>query len=235
MNKNLILGYFYNVSSFEGIKIFIKSANNIKDRDFDVVLLDASDNNHDNALYKFAEENNTTVKKINKKLKSLYVDRFLAYKNYFLKTDYESVMLCDCTDIYFQSNPFLEINNSKLVLSSENILIKDAEWNYDIIKNVYGSQLADTFLEKPVINSGIIVGQKSQLEKICDLIVNEHLIYHNRCFNIELHIIYKFRNRRNNYIYIYYFCYLFLCRIIKNKEIFMRTIFTGKSINDTRG
>ena len=182
MNKNLILGYFYNVSSFEGIKVFIKSANDIKDKDFDVVLLDASNNDHDNALYKFAEENNTTVKKINKELKSLYVDRFLAYKNYFLKTDYESVILCDCTDIYFQSNPFLEINNSKLVLSSENILIKDAEWNYDIIKNVYGSQLADTFLEKPVINSGIIVGQKSQLEKICDLIINEHLIYHNRCF-----------------------------------------------------
>jgi hypothetical protein len=35
MNKNLILGYFYNVSSFEGIKVFIKSANNIKDKDFD--------------------------------------------------------------------------------------------------------------------------------------------------------------------------------------------------------
>jgi hypothetical protein len=180
--KNLILGYFYNVSSFEGIKVFIKSASDIKDRDFDVVLLDASDNNHDNTLHKFAKENNAIVKKINKELKSLYVDRFLAYKNYFLKTDYESIILCDCTDIYFQSNPFLEINNLKLVLSSENILIKDAEWNYNIIKNVYGSHLADKFLEKPVINSGIIAGVGSELEKICNLIVNEYLIYPDRCF-----------------------------------------------------
>jgi hypothetical protein len=180
--KNLLIGYFYNVKSLEGIKVFIKSVYSLKDKSFSTVLLDASDDGSGEEIKEFAKNYDVSIVKIKKQIDSLYIDRFLAYKEYFTKTDYQKIILSDCTDVYLQKDPFLDLQNlDGLVLSSENALIKNIQWNYDIIKNVYSYQIADQFLEKPIINSGIIAGDQNSLETICSFIISEHHSQR-RCF-----------------------------------------------------
>ena len=183
--KNLLIGYFYNVKSIEGIKVFIKSTYSLKNKSFDTVLLDASDDGSGEKITEFAKKNNVSIVKINKQIDSLYIDRFQAYKEYLdqTTTTYQYIILSDCTDVYFQRDPFEDLIklDTGLILSSENALIKDIKWNYDIIKNVYGYDIADRFIEEPIINSGIIAGNLSSIKLICDLIVSEHLQKH-RCF-----------------------------------------------------
>jgi hypothetical protein len=181
--KNLLIGYLYNVKSLEGIKVFIKSTYSLKNKSFDTVLLDASDDGSGEEISEFAKKNDVLIVKIKKEIDSLYIDRFLAYKEYLSQTTYQHIILSDCTDVYLQKDPFLDLEtyHSGLVLSSENALVKDIQWNYNIIKNVYNYQIADQFLEKTVINSGIIAGDQTSLNAICDLIVSEHDKTH-RCF-----------------------------------------------------
>jgi hypothetical protein len=181
--KNLLIGYFYNVKSIEGIKVFIKSIYSLKNKSFDTVLLDASGDGSGEEITEFAKKNDVSIVKINKQIDSLYIDRFQAYKEYLSQTTYHHIILSDCTDVYLQKDPFLDLETyqSGLVLSSENALIKDIQWNYDIIKNVYGYEIADRFIEEPIINSGIIAGDRTSLDIICSLIVSEHYKTH-RCF-----------------------------------------------------
>lgn len=181
--KNLLIGYFYNVKSPEGIKVFIKSVHFLKNKSFSAVLLDASDDGSGEEIKEFAKNYDVSIVKIKKKIDSLYIDRFQAYKEYLSQTTYQNIILSDCTDVYLQKDPFLDLETyqSGLILSSENVLIKDIRWNYDIIKNVYNYQIADQFLENTVINSGIIAGDKTSLDIICSLIVSEHDKAH-RCF-----------------------------------------------------
>jgi hypothetical protein len=181
--KNLLIGYFYNVKSLEGIKVFIKSSYSLKNKSFDTVLLDASDDGSGEEIKEFAKDYDVSIVKIKKQIDSLYIDRFQAYKEYLSQTTYHHIILSDCTDVYLQKDPFLDLETyqSGLVLSSENALIKDIQWNYDIIKNVYGYEIADRFIEEPIINSGIIAGDKTSLDIICSLLVSEHDKTH-RCF-----------------------------------------------------
>jgi hypothetical protein len=183
--KNLLIGYFYNVKSFEGIKVFIKSVYTLKNKSFNTVLLDASDDGLEEEIKEFAKHYDVLVVKIKKQIDSLYIDRFQAYKEYLdqTTTTYQHIILSDCTDVYFQRDPFEDLIklDTGLILSSENALIKDIKWNYDIIKNVYGYEIADCFIEKPIINSGIIAGNLSSIKLICDLIVSEHSQKH-KCF-----------------------------------------------------
>jgi hypothetical protein len=181
--KNLLIGYFYNVKSLEGIKVFIKSSYSLKNKSFDTVLLDASDDGSGEEIKEFAKKYDTSIVKIKKQIDSLYIDRFQAYKEYLSQTTYHHIILSDCTDVYLQKDPFLDLETyqSGLVLSSENALIKDIQWNYDIIKNVYGYEIANRFIEEPIINSGIIAGDQTSLDIVCGLIISEHNKRH-RCF-----------------------------------------------------
>ena len=202
--KNLLIGYFYNVKSFEGIKAFIKSIYSLEDKSFDAVLLDASDDDSSYEVVRFAKRHKISVIKIKKETDSLYIDRFRAYKEYFADKGYEKIILSDCTDVYLQRDPFLDLVGleNELVLSSENVYIGDVKWNYDIIKNVYNEQIANKFVKKQVINSGIIAGDALSVEAICDLIVYEHS-QKRRCFTgadqgILMKIIYS-EEFPNNY------------------------------------
>ena len=127
--KNLLIGYFYNVKSIEGIKVFIKSTYSLKNKSFDTVLLDASDDGSGEKITEFAKKNNVSIVKINKQIDSLYIDRFQAYKEYLdqTTTTYQYIILSDCTDVYFQRDPFEDLIklDTGLILSSENALIKD--------------------------------------------------------------------------------------------------------------
>lgn len=174
--KNVLLTYYSNIKNIDGIKVFINSIKKIKHKSFDVVIFDASDETNtelDNFLNK---QTTVNVIKIAKEINCLFIDRFLAYKNYIEKSNYDNFILTDITDIYFQKDPFLDLEKDTeyLYLISENILIKDAPWNFNIIKNLYGQEIADALEHKKVINSGVIAGSKNNIINLCDAIVNEY-------------------------------------------------------------
>lgn len=176
--KNLLLAYYSNIKNIDGIKVFVNSIEKIRHKSFDVVIFDASDETNaelDNFLKK-----KTTVNliKIAKEINCLFIDRFLVYKNYIEKSDYDNFILTDITDVYFQRDPFLDLEKDTeyLYLISENILIKDAPWNFDMIKNLYGTEIANALGHKKVINSGVIAGSKNNIINLCHAIVNEYNI-----------------------------------------------------------
>jgi hypothetical protein len=170
--NNVLLSYFCNTKNTQGIRVFVNSIQKLLDKSFDLVLFDASDD-LDEDLYEFIKSIDIKVLRHKRQIDCLFVDRFLAYNNFIYECDYNYVMMTDLTDIYFQRDPFLDLDKSiGLYLCSENILVKDAPWNFEIVKNLYGYDSAVKILDEIVINSGTIAGSKQDVANLCDNIIS---------------------------------------------------------------
>lgn len=179
-NKNLLLGYIHNVQDPAGITAFAKSIKDIPEKTFDTTIIDTSTSKTSYDIEQVLRCCNINLIKAPKIIDHLYIDRFLAYSNYINTNKYTYVIVSDVPDVYLQKDPFFDLKNNDtngmdLFLSSENILIQDSPWNYNIIKNYYGANIADHIKNNIVINSGVIYGKSYAIKQLCSNIRQEYL------------------------------------------------------------
>jgi hypothetical protein len=105
----------------------------------------------------------------------VHVLRFLSIYDY-LKTywkQYRFVVTTDVKDVYFQSNPFIWLNENlldyKLVAGSESIRYKDESWGNDNLYQTYGPYVYEHFCNNEIYNVGTIGGTS---EYVKDLVFN---------------------------------------------------------------
>lgn len=200
-NNKLILSYLSNTKIIDGIIPFAQSIRLINNKNFDVVIIDTSDKPIPSSIKEILSLCDIKLIQTPKILPNLYIDRFLLYSNFLKEYNYDFIILTDLTDVYFQRNPFVDIDDisgDKAIISSENILIKNSPWNFDIIKHLYGYNIARQIENNNVINSGIIAGNKNVLIKLCNLIVSEYLQNQSSVVGIDQGILMKIMHSRQN-------------------------------------
>ena len=83
----------------------------------------------------------------------------------------------DFSDIYFQGNPFEILDTlpkDNIIISSEGIPIQDQKWNYGVIGNVYGNDMANAVGPYEVLNCGVIAGNRKTLSEFADIVLDEY-------------------------------------------------------------
>jgi hypothetical protein len=89
---------------------------------------------------------------------------------YFLQDNenhWDKIIITDVKDVYFNSNPFSDLEDNKITATSEIIKYSEEEWNKQhIIANlgVIGYKL---LLNKPVYNVGVFGGDAQLVQDIC--------------------------------------------------------------------
>lgn len=99
---------------------------------------------------------------------TLKVIYFYLYCKHISKAD--NVFLCDCTDVFFNQSPF-GILKDKVSVFTENELIKNCLVNTEWVKLCYNQDILNLLYQKPIINGGLILGNRieclSLLKEMC--------------------------------------------------------------------
>jgi hypothetical protein len=95
--------------------------------------------------------------------------RFFHIWNYLdsVKEIYNKVIITDVKDVYFNDNPFSDLEDNKLTATSEIITYKNEEWNKQHLMVNLGIIGLTTLLNKPVYNVGVFGGSIQLVQDIC--------------------------------------------------------------------
>jgi hypothetical protein len=112
---------------------------------------------------------------------SIYVNRFYYYWDILSKSynenDIRYVISTDVTDVIFQKNPskWLEenLNDYKIVASSEEIYFKNEPWNRNNMLKSFGRNVYEHHKDNVVYNAGVIAGHYNYIK---DLFLNVFLM-----------------------------------------------------------
>ena len=170
-NKKLVISYIKHVNKTNLMPI-IKSALFFAPYEYDIAFC-VADEFPGKDLINELEAFNIIPYIFKSENKNLCVDRFYAYKK-FLKENkkYTHVLHVDATDVYFQSNPFVFVQDD-LIAVSENVKIKDQNWNYSNLKKIYDNTVLNNIENNEVICCGVIGGSANKFINLCDLIIEE--------------------------------------------------------------
>jgi hypothetical protein len=96
----------------------------------------------------------------------IHVLRFLSIYEYLENNwfDYDYVVTTDVKDVYFQSNPFLDLKGHKLVIASEGLRYKDEPWGNENLHQAYGQYVYDKFKNNEIFNVGTFGGQSEYVK-----------------------------------------------------------------------
>jgi len=98
-------------------------------------------------------------------LKVIY---FYLYSKHTSQAD--NVFLCDCTDLFFNKNPF-ELVKDKVSVFTETEYILNCDCNTTQIHIVYNPDIYQIIKDKLIINGGLILGKRTQcidlLKEMC--------------------------------------------------------------------
>jgi hypothetical protein len=95
--------------------------------------------------------------------------RLLWYKKYLEENiDYNKILLTDIRDVVFQSSPFDLVNDSRLVVAKEDVLLKNEKWNKMWIESLYGKKYMEEHGDSSVYCSGTIIGTYKALTNYLD-------------------------------------------------------------------
>lgn len=87
---------------------------------------------------------------------------------YFLKdSKYDKVLITDVKDVFFNSDPFIQIDNKGLTVSSEEIFYNQDQWNTEHIYLNLGLCGLDLLSDKKVYNVGVFGGEFNTVKDIC--------------------------------------------------------------------
>jgi len=172
-NNKVLLGYIKNITKFDNVVSYVKSAGMHTAYDFDMIMIIADEKPDSyliNQLEAFGIKCITTKEKYN----DLFIDRHQAYIDFLENnSDYEYCMHTDVTDVFFQNNPFQNIDLNKVVLSTEGLSLKEENWNKKIFISCYNQTVFDLCSDKQVICAGIFGASKENFIKLCRKIVEE--------------------------------------------------------------
>ena len=95
-------------------------------------------------------------------------------RDFFKISDGDVFLITDVFDVVFQNDPFakLNFNEYELFFTSEGILLSEEPWNYDVIKKVFGMDIANECLPHEIVCSGVISGKKEALISLYDRMFN---------------------------------------------------------------
>lgn len=95
-------------------------------------------------------------------------------RDFFKISEGDVFLITDVFDVVFQNDPFekLNFNDYDLFLTSEGILLSEEPWNYDVIKKVFGMDIANECLAHEIVCSGVIAGKKEALISLYDRMFN---------------------------------------------------------------
>lgn len=174
-NKNVILTYIKNLRK-EYIYPYIKSVSYFASYNYDMYVIDASTQENPEIVNQIEAFGMKVIKR-SAVYDNLFIDRLIAFKEFGLSHDYERILCMDFSDIYIQKNPFEildKIPQDKLIVSSEGVVIGDQKWNYTVIGNVYGYNVADFLKPYEVLNCGVMCGSPANYVDLCDTVVAEY-------------------------------------------------------------
>lgn len=171
-NENLLISYLKNETDTKKIMPYIKSTMIYSGYSYDVVIC-VADKEPDKYLINQIEAFGAKVYYHETKHDNISIDRYHAYKNFLNDNKhYKKVLHTDCLDVVFQSDPFIHINDN-LIISSEEILIKNETWNTNIFKGIYAQNIYDEIKENSVLCGGAIGGTLDAFINLCDSIIEE--------------------------------------------------------------
>jgi hypothetical protein len=171
-NNKVIFSYLKNQKDPKNLMVFVKSAMMLSSYSFDLNICIADEIPDEWLLNQL---NAFGCKVFHHKIQhdNIFIDRYHAYKNFLLQnTQYEKVLHVDCLDSFFQNDPFEFIDNN-LIITSEDVLLKDEKWNENIFKGIYDYSFFDSIKNNNVLCCGIIGGPTEKFLVLCDKIIEE--------------------------------------------------------------
>jgi hypothetical protein len=168
MAKNLIIGGYTNYG-INQLKPWVLSAKEVACKNTDVVLVYG--NTSQETLTWLKEQGVITVTMLNVPNVPIHVLRFLSIYDYLKNhwKEYQYVVTTDVKDVYFQSNPFVDMTGHKLLIASEGLKYKDEPWGNENLHQAYGPYVYDEFKENEIFNVGTFGGES---EYVKDMVFN---------------------------------------------------------------
>lgn len=174
MAKNLIIGGFTNYG-INQLKPWVLSAKEIIG-DNDIVLLAGQTSEE---TVRWLENNGVIVAPMARsQTVPIHVLRFLSIYEYLRHNwaKYRFVVTTDVKDVYFQTDPFEQLERAmmpglttKLVIASEGLKYKDEPWGDDNLKQAYGPYVYEQFKNNTIYNVGTFGGVS---EYVKDMVFN---------------------------------------------------------------
>tara|TARA_R110000868_G_scaffold267971_1_gene527221 strand:- start:901 stop:2415 length:1515 start_codon:yes stop_codon:yes gene_type:complete len=173
-NKKLLITYSQNITQFNDAAAFVKSSVVYAAYDYDVVVV-VGDETPDDYYLNQLEAHGAIVYKCKTKINNIFINRHNAFKE-FLESNpnYEYVLHVDLTDVYFQDNPFRDLDPLKVTFVSEDIEIKNQLWNYNTLRNIYPSELVDSIQNEDVICCGVFGAPRNLFIEVGEKLVQEY-------------------------------------------------------------
>jgi|TARA_B110001452_G_scaffold225244_1_gene199162 hypothetical protein len=166
MNNNLILsaavGY-----NFQQIEFFIKS---LRKYYLDKVCFIIG--HHDNDLEAGLKKYNCDIIKTKVNKKKIQFKRYEIFSKYLDNKNFNSILLCDSRDIYFQNDPFKFNYDGPINFFLEDHQIKDCPYNSNWIIKTYGKLEYDNISNKTILCSGTVLGKNEKVKEYLNLMKN---------------------------------------------------------------
>jgi hypothetical protein len=101
----------------------------------------------------------------------VHVLRFLSIYEYLHQAwkEYDYVVTTDVKDVYFQTNPFEDLIDHKLVIASEGLKYEDEPWGNENLMQAYGPYVYKQFKDNEIYNVGTFGGTA---EYVKDMVFN---------------------------------------------------------------
>jgi hypothetical protein len=121
-----------------------------------------------NSEWKKIFETNTANNTLESSYDLIHNIRFFHIWNYLHETEiYDKVIITDVKDVYFNGNPFSDLEDNKLTATSEIVLYRNEKWNRDHTYANLGLIGILKLFDKPVYNVGVFGGDKKLVQDIC--------------------------------------------------------------------
>lgn len=176
-NKKIIISYIKDINP-STIYPYIKSVSYYSPFNYDMVVIDASKKPNEYIVNQLEAFGIKVIKRTETKYDNLFLDRLIAYNDYFKENEkYEDVLCLDFNDIYLQGNPFEILDKQpkdKLILTSEGTIINDQSWNRNMVKGVYGENIINAIGVYEVLNCGVIYGTPKTFDVFVNTVINEY-------------------------------------------------------------
>lgn len=151
------------------------------------VLLVYNVNSQDNPLLNYLKQNNITVLQPNfdfwgnpistfnhhtgvcnleNSYDLIHNIRFFHIWNYLENESYDKVLITDVRDVYFNRDPFTDIPDDKLIVTSEELHYADHEWNHTHLHYNLGVIGLSKLTDELIYNVGVFGGPSSLVQQV---------------------------------------------------------------------
>jgi len=93
--------------------------------------------------------------------------RFYHIWQFLSQTKYKNVIITDIRDVYFNDNPFVCLDETKITATSEIITYEQEQWNKQHLYENLGFIGIDLLLKCPVYNVGVFGGPAELIKDLC--------------------------------------------------------------------